>query len=447
MKAVTTLLHVLLLSLGSRLPAQAYAIDDIGLLGATGSESSQASSINNAGAVVGHASTLQGGSPAVFPVYWSGGTLAKLGTWSGFAYAINQSALSGGTASFPFVARFWSDPSHSGTTVSIGSISDSIRDINYYGEMVGYTQTGTTLPITADGFFRSAGGTVTTFSGLGGGFTAAYGVNDLQILCGKSTNSSGQYHGFIKTSLGSITDVGTIGGSTSSMVRINNLGYAVGSSGDGSGLFFPVYYSVSGASLTTMPILSSTDEGNALDVNELQSAVGHCIDSGGLTYACIWPSVTGGTVLDLNSLIPTGTGWVLQSATGINDLGEITGVGTLNGVQHGFRLRPTSIPVYSGIQPIIPSATGTLSTYGFTSGATVYFVYGTTTGSTAISGCTTTIGIASPTLLGTATADSTGRAHLTATMPSGSSGVTVYSQAFTATPSCEISPLITQVSL
>jgi hypothetical protein len=56
----------------------------------------------------------------------------------------------------------------------------------------------------------------------------------------------------------------------------------------------------------------------------------------------IWDSVNG--TRDLNGLIPAGTGWVLfdysASAPFINDSGWIIGSGLLNGVRHGFVLKP-----------------------------------------------------------------------------------------------------------
>ena len=43
---------------------------------------------------------------------------------------------------------------------------------------------------------------------------------------------------------------------------------------------------------------------------------------------------------DLNDLIPSGSGWVLTEAEGINEAGRIVGVGWLNGQQRGFLLTP-----------------------------------------------------------------------------------------------------------
>lgn len=49
-----------------------------------------------------------------------------------------------------------------------------------------------------------------------------------------------------------------------------------------------------------------------------------------------------GRAIDLNSLLPAGCTWTLTGATDINDTGDIVGVGTLNGVTHGFLLTPQS---------------------------------------------------------------------------------------------------------
>jgi len=42
----------------------------------------------------------------------------------------------------------------------------------------------------------------------------------------------------------------------------------------------------------------------------------------------------------LNKMIPAGSGWVLLSANGVNNAGQIAGEGLHNGKQHGFLLTP-----------------------------------------------------------------------------------------------------------
>jgi probable HAF family extracellular repeat protein len=43
---------------------------------------------------------------------------------------------------------------------------------------------------------------------------------------------------------------------------------------------------------------------------------------------------------DLNNMILSNSGWVLALAIWINDSGQITGYGTINGENHAFLLTP-----------------------------------------------------------------------------------------------------------
>ena len=52
----------------------------------------------------------------------------------------------------------------------------------------------------------------------------------------------------------------------------------------------------------------------------------------------------GGKMVNLNSLLPTGSGWALQNATCINDSGQIAGFGSINGYVHGFLMTPIPEP-------------------------------------------------------------------------------------------------------
>jgi probable HAF family extracellular repeat protein len=59
--------------------------------------------------------------------------------------------------------------------------------------------------------------------------------------------------------------------------------------------------------------------------------------SGGNNRAFLFSN---GTMSDLNSLIPPNSGWTLSEAFGINDTGQITGTGAINGATHAFLLNP-----------------------------------------------------------------------------------------------------------
>ena len=75
---------------------------------------------------------------------------------------------------------------------------------------------------------------------------------------------------------------------------------------------------------------------NALAVNDQDQVVG-LVNVGGTQQPFFW----NGKFWLLNSLIPAGSGWVLQHANGINKQGQIVGLGTLNGLQTGFILTPS----------------------------------------------------------------------------------------------------------
>jgi probable HAF family extracellular repeat protein len=89
-------------------------------------------------------------------------------------------------------------------------------------------------------------------------------------------------------------DLGTLGGYDSSARGINNAGHVVGSSQ---------------------------------------------ISGGGSSHAFYWD---GATMIDLNSILLNGVGWTLHAATDINELGQITGSGFINGEAHAFLLTPVS---------------------------------------------------------------------------------------------------------
>jgi probable HAF family extracellular repeat protein len=68
-----------------------------------------------------------------------------------------------------------------------------------------------------------------------------------------------------------------------------------------------------------------------------------------------------GTTTDLNSLLPSGSGWTLTQANAINDAGQVVGTGTIpnNGqaVTHAFLLMPQN-GVTSDLNSLIPSGSG-----------------------------------------------------------------------------------------
>ena len=142
--------------------------------------------------------------------------------------------------------------------------------------------------------------------------SSANGVNDLGRIVGWSTTAPISWffgwcgtatHAVLWSASGRIRDLGTLPGDTlSAASNINFFGQVIGSSGNTASCDFGVSpYQVFGRPF-------------------------------------IWTRRRG--MQDLNTLISANSGWVLNSATGINIWGQIVGSGTLNGQVHGFLLTP-----------------------------------------------------------------------------------------------------------
>jgi probable HAF family extracellular repeat protein len=86
----------------------------------------------------------------------------------------------------------------------------------------------------------------------------------------------------------------------------------------------------------------------AYSVNASGQIVGYSTTKGNATFAAFLYS--GGTMTDLNSLLPPDSGWTLYFAEAINNQGQIVGTGTNpNGQHDAFLLTPTPVPEPKGI--------------------------------------------------------------------------------------------------
>jgi len=75
-------------------------------------------------------------------------------------------------------------------------------------------------------------------------------------------------------------------------------------------------------------------------LNENGQMVGGMFNSADENRAFIFDTDNG--VVDLNDRIGAGTGWQLLTAIDINDMGQITGIGELNGEKRAFLLTPNA---------------------------------------------------------------------------------------------------------
>jgi probable HAF family extracellular repeat protein len=76
-------------------------------------------------------------------------------------------------------------------------------------------------------------------------------------------------------------------------------------------------------------------------INNLGQIVGAAVTANGW-HAYLWQNRQ---AIDLNSMVPSNSGWELEWGHSINDRGEIVGIGRINGVSHGFILTPGAVGV------------------------------------------------------------------------------------------------------
>lgn len=124
-------------------------------------------------------------------------------------------------------------------------------------------------------------------------------------------------------------DIGTLGGDNGYALKISNAGKILGRAQRSDGVY--AYFIWDNGTKTDLGDFS------ARDMNSLGQVAG---DLNGRAQ-----SRDNGVFTDLNDLLPPGSGWVLTSASAINDIGQITGQGTLNGEPKAFLLSPDTAPV------------------------------------------------------------------------------------------------------
>ncbi len=89
------------------------------------------------------------------------------------------------------------------------------------------------------------------------------------------------------------------------------------------------------------PLLGS-GQSLAYGINDVDEIVGYSFGgNGGDLRATLWDQ---GQAYDLTDLTINAQGWDFSMAFGINQIGQIIGLGSLNGQGHGFLLTPTTVP-------------------------------------------------------------------------------------------------------
>ncbi|MBN9692624.1 MAG: HAF repeat-containing protein [Verrucomicrobia bacterium] len=327
----------LVAGLGSVLGAT-YTITNLGTLGGNGSI---AFGINAEGTVVG-GSLPAGGLPDEAFRYQDG-VMTGLGTLPGattsWALGINKEGVIVGHSYFPeFQAFIFQAFRYSGNSMvnlgTLGGRGSSAFGLNDAGWIVGSSE----LESGETRAFLYRDGVMTNLGTLGGDFSSAYSISASGVVVGESRNAEGLQRAFRFD--GTLLDLGTLGGPRSAAYGINASNVIVGGASLASGSFHAFRYDGALHDLGTLG--GSVSAANA--INSAGVIVGNSTLPGGMIrHAFIYD----GVLRDLNDLIPPGSGWILNTATGINERGQIVGQGEINGQLRGFLLTPNLVVRYT----------------------------------------------------------------------------------------------------
>jgi probable HAF family extracellular repeat protein len=336
----------LLLLFAGLLQADIYSVTDLGTLGGS---STAAFGINNSGTAVGWGEGLTGYIGAFSSGI--GGSMQNLpglaGATDTYAYGINSSGTIVGTS---YVngqpnGEIWNGSTS--TDLGAGIFATGINDA---GAVIG-----------GDGHaFLLANGTTSDLGVLpGGDWSSAYGINNAGTVVGYGNIGNGMFRGFVWTPGGGMEELGTFGGNNSYATGINSSGEVVGHASLSSG-YENAFLEVGGV----MTDLGSLGGGSsyAYGINDSGTVVGYSWVAGDDNpHAFVY---MGGVMLDLNALIPSGSGWELLEAYAINNGGEIVGEGLFDGQSHAFLLDPeTDSPSFAFEVQAVPEP-GTVPVIG-----------------------------------------------------------------------------------
>jgi len=353
-----------------------FTIKDLGTLGGT---TSWGLSVNNSGQVAGASYSKDNVMRAFL---WNGATMTDIGVLSGnqsdsgAGYGINNlGQITGASGNIASPLNLWpnfsGDPRaflwESGVMKGMGTLSGgtclegsgystwytskaAAFGINDLGHVTGFSCTsdpntyhaflwnGTTMQdigiLPAQGYFLSVGFAINNRDQITGASTCT--VSDPELVV---------YHAFFWNGQ-TMQDIGTLG-------ALESFGEAINDAGQIAGFVWDYSYSNVHAFFWNGTTMMDIGDGYSHGINNLGQIVG---ESG---HAFFWD---GSTMWDLNNQLVDQSGWtVLTSAQAINDVGQITGYGTIAGQVHAFLLTPVTAGGTVSVVTDLPAAAFTIT--------------------------------------------------------------------------------------
>lgn len=315
---------------------QLYNITDLGSLG--GQRGSGAYALSNSGVVAGY-SFVQG-TNFVHAMLNDRGTVRDLGTLGGtqsLARAVNSSGSVVGWAYPPGLAWqrafLWRDGLMSELGTLGGNTSDA-SDINEGGIVVGSADD----PFARFRPFWWKDGVMHDMGTLGGSNGRALAINSWGDITGTAQiEGDDEYHAFLSKPGSPLYDLGTLGGPASHGHDVNERVHVCGwsmlrdNSPPSRGFLW-----ADGVlkSLGTLGGIYSA----AFGLNDQDHVVGASTRDDEVQVAFLWRN---DQMLDLNTLLPPGHGWLLTSAYDIDEQGAIVGEGVRpDGATRAYLLTP-----------------------------------------------------------------------------------------------------------